>query len=54
MVRINEIKLSLDSDESSLRESAAAILRIREKNIKSIQILKKAIDSRKKAQEERT
>ena len=48
MIRINEIKLSLDSDESSLREITARILRCKEENIKSIRILKKAIDSRKK------
>lgn len=48
MIRINEIKLSLDSSESSLREIAARILRCGEDSIKSIRILKKAVDSRKK------
>ena len=48
MVRINEVKLSLESDETLLRESVASILRCNKDDIKSIQILKKAVDSRKK------
>ena len=48
MIKINEVKLSLDSEESRLRETAAGILRIRPESVRSIRILKKAIDSRKK------
>ena len=48
MIKINEIKLPLDSDERALRSAAAKALRCREEKIKSLQITKKAIDSRKK------
>ena len=48
MLRINEIKLSLDSDESELLTLAAKALRCPERKITGIEIVKKAIDSRKK------
>ncbi len=48
MIKINEIKLSLDSDESELRRAAAKALRCKEDKITSLQITKKAVDSRKK------
>ena len=48
MIRINELKLPLDSDESELRLSAAKALRCDEKLIGNITILKKAVDSRHK------
>ena len=48
MIKINEIKLSLDSGEAELRAAAAKILRCRPEKIKSLQIAKKAVDSRKK------
>ncbi len=48
MIRINEIKLSLDEEESLLRAKASKILRINEKYIKSLTIFKKSIDARKK------
>ncbi|MBQ2842027.1 MAG: hypothetical protein IJE72_03230 [Clostridia bacterium] len=48
MIKINEIKLSLDSDESALKRAAAKALKCKEDKIKSLQITKKAVDSRKK------
>lgn len=49
MIRINEIKIPLDSDENLLKAKAAKALRSDESIIKSVRILKKAIDSRKKS-----
>ena len=48
MIRINEIKLSLDEEESLLSEKAAKILKINKKYIKSLTIFKKSVDARKK------
>ena len=48
MIRINEIALSLDEDESQLKKKAAKILKINEKYIKKYTIYKKSIDARKK------
>lgn len=48
MIKINEIKLPLDSDEGALRRAAAKALRCSEEKIKSLAITKKAVDSRKK------
>ena len=48
MIRINEIKLSLDEEESLLKSKAAKTLRINEKYIKSYTIYKKSVDARKK------
>lgn len=48
MIRINEIKLSLDDDESLLKSKAAKILKINEKYIDSYTIFKKSVDARKK------
>ncbi len=48
MIRINEIKLSLDEEESLLSAKASKILKINEKYIKSLTIYKKSIDARKK------
>ena len=48
MIRINEIKLPLDSDEGALRRAAAKALRCGENKIKSLTVSKKAVDSRKK------
>ena len=48
MIRINEIKLSLDEDESLLETKAAKILKINKKYIKSLTIFKKSVDARKK------
>ena len=47
MIRINEIALSLDEDESQLKKKAAKILKINEKYIKKYTIYKKSIDARK-------
>ena len=46
MIRINEIKLSLDEDEALLTKKAAKMLRINEKYIDSLTIYKKSIDAR--------
>ncbi len=48
MIRINEIRLSLDDDESVLTEKAAKILKINKKYITSLSIYKKSIDARNK------
>lgn len=48
MIRINEIRLSLDEEEIALRQKAAKILKINEKYIESYTIFKKSIDARKK------
>lgn len=48
MIRINEIKLSLDEDEELLRKKAAKILKINEKYITKLTIFKKSVDARKK------
>ncbi len=48
MIRINEIKLSLDEDEALLTAKASKILKINQKYITSLTIFKKSIDARKK------
>lgn len=48
MIRINEIKLSLDEEEIELNKKAAKILKVNEKYISSLTIFKKSIDARKK------
>lgn len=48
MIKINEIKLPLDSDESDLRNLAAKALRCNQNLISDIKIARKAVDSRKK------
>lgn len=48
MIRINEIRLSLDEEESTLEKKAAKALHINQKYIKSLTIYKKSIDARKK------
>lgn len=48
MIRINEIKLSLDDEEIILKSKAAKILKINEKYIASYTIFKKSVDARKK------
>lgn len=48
MIKINEIKLPLESGENELRLAAAKALRCKPEKIKALQILRKAVDSRKK------
>lgn len=48
MIRISEIRLSLDEDESLLTEKAAKLLKINKKYITALTIFKKSIDARKK------
>ncbi len=48
MIRVNEIKLSLDSNECELAAAAAKALRCPLSKIHSVEIVKKAVDSRKK------
>lgn len=48
MIRMNEIKLSLDEEESLLIDKAAKTLKINKKYIDSYTIYKKSIDARKK------
>ncbi len=48
MIRINEIKLPLEADESALLQSAAKALRCSKREIASLTVTKKSLDSRKK------
>lgn len=48
MIRINEIRLSLDEDEELLKSKAAKILKINPKYISNLTIYKKSVDARKK------
>ncbi len=48
MIRINEIKLSLDEEEELLSAKASKILKVNKKYIKSLSIYKKSVDARKK------
>lgn len=48
MIRVQDITLTLEEDESLLQEKIAKKLRIMPKDIKSYRIFKKAIDARKK------
>ncbi|MCQ2474469.1 MAG: hypothetical protein MJ173_01025 [Clostridia bacterium] len=48
MLKISEIKLCLDSGDEELKSAASKALKCKEENIKSIKILKKAVDCRKK------
>lgn len=48
MIRINEIKLSLDEDESLLKSKAAKQIKINEKYIEKLSIYKKSVDARHK------
>lgn len=48
MIRINEIRLSLDEEESELKNKAAKILKINSKHINAVSIFKKSVDARKK------
>lgn len=46
MIRINEIKLSLDDSEDLLKKKAAKILKVNEKYITRLTIFKKSVDAR--------
>ena len=48
MLRINELKLSLDGTEEDLKNSAAKVLHIQPNDITKMSIFKRSIDSRKK------
>ena len=48
MIRVNEVKLSLDEPESALKNAAAAALRIPPECVKSCSVFRRSIDSRKR------
>lgn len=48
MIRINQIKLPLDAGESELRAAAAKILRCPARRILTLEVARRAVDSRKK------
>lgn len=48
MIRINEIKLELEADEKEILKAAAKTLKISAKKIKTLSLVKKSLDSRKK------
>ena len=49
MIRINEIKLSLESSEADLKRAILRILRIDESALSEYKIVKKSVDARKKS-----
>ena len=49
MIRINEIKLSLDSTPEDLTGAICSILRLNESEITQYKIVKKSVDARKKS-----
>lgn len=48
MIRINEIKLSLDADKTDLKKAILSILRISESQLSDYRIVRKSVDARKK------
>lgn len=50
MLRINEIKLPLDyeDEQNDLKKEVARLLKIKSGDIKTLEIYKKSVDSRKK------
>lgn len=49
MIRLNNIKISLDFDFSQLEKFCARKFNIEEKNIKSVKLVKKSVDARRKS-----
>jgi len=49
MLRINELKLSLDYNEQDLLNAASKALRVSSENIKSLSVAKQSVDCRKKS-----
>ncbi len=48
MVRINQIKMSLESEDNDLRLSAAKTLKVKSEDITSLRVFKRSVDSRDK------
>ena len=48
MIRINQIKLPLDYTEEDLVKAASSVLRIAPKRIRSVELARRSVDSRKK------
>ena len=48
MLRVNQIKTTLDADENILCQKVADLLKIKTTDIAKLQIVKKSIDARKK------
>lgn len=48
MLRVSGIKIDVKSDEKTLKKKTAKILNIKEDDIKSIKIIKRSVDARKK------
>ena len=46
MLRLEQIKLNLDQGEDVLREKAARMLRLRPEELRSVQVLRRAVDAR--------
>ena len=46
MLRLDQLKLNLDQDESALWDKAARLLRIPRSEIRSLQVLRRAVDAR--------
>jgi len=49
LIRIEEITFTLNEDESTLKQKAANILQVKIQDFLFFEIVKKAIDSRKKS-----
>ena len=48
MIRINEIKLSLESTPEDIKKAVVSILRLKPEQLEQIKIIKKSVDARKK------
>ena len=48
MIRINEIKMSLDSSKEDLFSACKKTLKIKDEQIKKLTIIRQSVDSRKK------
>ena len=48
MIRINEIKMSLDSTKEDLYSACKRVLKIKDEQIKNITIMRQSVDCRKK------
>ena len=49
MIRISEIKLSLDSDSDELYRACAKALRIKKEELKDVTVVRRSVDSRRKS-----
>lgn len=48
MLRVNQVKVKPEHSATDLKRSTARVLRVPEENIKTLKIIRKSIDARKK------